>query len=1106
MSFYQSGYYMSNWYSIVDQMFEFRPGFNSFVGENRSGKSTIGDSLTYSNYGNVNFNRGVDVSAYNKRTILSYTRGFQNIEKGKMLRPTGVVFTYLISEWTNPSSGECFSAGCIITTDVDDSIKSTWFIISKPLKTIKFTYNNEDGKKMHFSPDEFKRECEKDFPGCVRMFVTQKDAMNAIYYRLGITAINSEKHKILSSKISNALSFRPHKISKPADFICEHILLPEPITGMDIVNVCNTLDEMSIRLAELRREEKLLSGIVAAKNKFDEEKKKKIKNEIKKAIEEKYNIDTRKAEISEKFDMCVDELEKLSEKRDNLHSEQRRLVDEIKAIDSDDELALINKYKNDIKVFEEELNLCNRDIDRLISIDKVVKESCGVLGDSCEYINIAGAETTPERKRSFIDDIKTGIISACEKRVIKKHDIQLKANEISEKHRQICKDIETLTKKEFVIENLGAKTLKDEINTAARSVEITKEAKFICEFVKVVDEEWRDALEAVLGDRRYRIVADGPLYDIAKEVQGKLRIKDAAIINIDALNKVKTEICDNSIMNFIEVENATAKKYVEWCIGKLAAVENECVPDYSYAISKDLRYSGSMTLTYKCPVKNKLLGISSIEITLKEKKEERISVENELNSLRKEKTAIESEYEKLNENFKVLSGTYNLHAPSKAAKINADLKLLKKKEEEAIRVYRASGKDFSVYEKRDRNERRISDIYDLIGEIDRKSGSYEEKRNIYGRDMEKLEDTLATANELLNKRMLEHPVLYKEAEDEYAMNLAGKDRISREKTGVLDSLGIEKRIKMAEKQLEEACRVYAREFAKNDEVLSKKEDFEGYFERYADITSCDIEKAEAGIAEQTRSMNEMFRNQFVSQITQNITKAKKDASQINMLLEKLEFEKIYNLSIKERKDGSDYETILKFARLCKMEDMPLFSGITSFGTYTDEDKEVIDAFEEIVHKIAKEGNGSEYLDKLLDYRNYLDCDVLVIDRKTRSQDSFSKRAGYESGAGVQIPCTLITVLSVYKELERYPDAPKWLFMDEPLQSMTDETVNKTLDFFEKLGFQMFFATPDRNSPIVQRSNAVYNVVKDENDRMHVCMALRNGVKNGKEFNGIKRTA
>ena len=98
----------------------------------------------------------------------------------------------------------------------------------------------------------------------------------------------------------------------------------------------------------------------------------------------------------------------------------------------------------------------------------------------------------------------------------------------------------------------------------------------------------------------------------------------------------------------------------------------------------------------------------------------------------------------------------------------------------------------------------------------------------------------------------------------------------------------------------------------------------------------------------------------------------------------------------------------------------------------------------------------------------------------------SKQVGYNSGAGTQIPYTLILSAALSMLYNVRVNSVRLIFIDEPFEKMSDHNIKLMLDFFKNQDFQVIFcAPPNKLESIGNECGVIIPVLKISNDNMQI---------------------
>lgn len=159
-----------------------------------------------------------------------------------------------------------------------------------------------------------------------------------------------------------------------------------------------------------------------------------------------------------------------------------------------------------------------------------------------------------------------------------------------------------------------------------------------------------------------------------------------------------------------------------------------------------------------------------------------------------------------------------------------------------------------------------------------------------------------------------------------------------------------------------------------------------------------------------------------------------------------------------------------------------------FASFIGYDIDEIEAREKeirnIINKIIDHNDITE-IKKFADYRNYMSYEIIINSDEVKD-GKLSKQVGYNSGAGTQIPYTLILSAALSMIYNARVNSVHLIFIDEPFEKMSDHNIKLMLDFFKTQNFQVIFcAPPNKLESIGSECGVIIPVIKVSNDNMQI---------------------
>lgn len=249
----------------------------------------------------------------------------------------------------------------------------------------------------------------------------------------------------------------------------------------------------------------------------------------------------------------------------------------------------------------------------------------------------------------------------------------------------------------------------------------------------------------------------------------------------------------------------------------------------------------------------------------------------------------------------------------------------------------------------------------------------------------------------------------------------------------------------------------------------------------------DSQEIQQKLTNQTITYEQIFKREFVLNIYNTAKEAKNDISDINKELRKLQFSTKYQFDVKMLNDNSDYAKILRYAKYLE-ETNNMSDGQMTFDSLRGYESGEVEIREreirDIINKIIDHNDVAE-IKKFADYRNYMSYEIIINNDEVKD-GKLSKQVGYNSGAGTQIPYTLILSAALSMLYNARVNSVRLIFIDEPFEKMSDHNIKLMLDFFKNQNFQVIFcAPPNKLESIGSECGVIIPVLKISNDNMQI---------------------
>lgn len=1087
--------HLVNWYGFNNRTIPVSENLTLISGENECGKSTILDAVKYAYTGDTQFNKAT--SGYNtgvgKRNLISYTRCLVDASAGIYARPAEkipVVYTHIALEYYDQVNENPFVLGVIIETAVADIRGTHWYAIDgKGIDGISFIYEEESLLKPYDASGFQKKNGVQ--------LKNKKEGITLFMQMTGLKLPYQEVPKY-QRKLRSIMAYNP--AAKIQEFIKESVLEEHNVNFDKLKEAKKNIEQINNSLEQINQE---LQDLDAILNDYDEhdKKAKRLKIDDIKVIYKdivRFQRECREAkEVIKRNNITCEQLEKAI-------SEQTKDIGEIEAYYAEARSALremdvskaILASEQLICRYEEQLNILNAQKELLEKFQRQMQQvssQLAVMGREMSDPDMLGKLTAKDvgvaEKKRFIDYLKDEIHACRDSLIEKKTLLKKELSDIQEKCIEQNAIIDNCNKNRADYSHVQEQLeLVREINREFAKRGINAEARMACEYVvELKDEEWRDAIEAFMGIHRYALIVPPVFFDVANEVLDLSKHRYVELVNTKRLMARNMDCEEDSVFHYLHIQNEEAASYFKFWLGRIHAVDIADVPKYDNAMSKEGKLSRNMAVTYinTKKIKNYCLGSEAIELN-------KASAEKNLRHLEKREAEILAEQSGLDGMSEFLRETlnhfkeYNLNAHMEAAEAAIDLNNEKNHYRELLEAQK--------------NNAEFVALNDRVVELGRQ---LEEKKAQKGKDLDKKvmlrsENTakekevknLKTKEEEAQGKLEEERVLFasavEEAIEEYDRFIAGEN-----KSGGLmqheNKMRVDRRVRQLEGDIKGKQQFYNNRKQEMDKLPVGLEYEAAYQKRRGKIWIDDLQGIQQKLREQTVIYERIFKREFVLNIYETAKDARSDITDINKELRKLQFSTKYQFDVKLLNDNSDYAKILRYAEyLQKTNNMAdgqmTFTGLMGYESDEVElrEKEIRD----IINKIIDKNDISE-IKRFADYRNYMSYEIIINSDEVKD-GKLSKQVGYNSGAGTQIPYTLILSAALSMLYNVRVNSVRLIFIDEPFEKMSDRNIKLMLDFFKNQDFQVIFcAPPNKLESIGSECGVIIPVLKVSNDNMQI---------------------
>lgn len=1078
-----------NWYGFANVTAPI--GFFTLIaGKNGNGKSAMLDAVKYAAYGDTVFNKSSEGKG--SRTVSSYTRGLLDATAGTYMRPPEKVpnvYSHIVLEFFDQAEEKNFLLGVVIETNASNNYQTYRYVIDrKSMEEINHTYDKE-GILMPYSATELQKQ--------YKLTMLNREQGLPKFMQMTGLKLSINQMPVYLRKLRGIMSYDPE--AKIDRFIRESVLEEKNVDFSKLIEAKNNIERLNHTFHAVQEEIEELEHILGEYDTFESESNRLLSDDIKIVYKKKKDLKgsieelTKKQEEAEKKQKEVNQnLQILDEQLNELDN---RLVQARVSLRQMDGARIVEEERRRLALLKKEkgewLAKCRELEDFQTKVSEILHSFMeeGQTAEKKEILSsLCGSGYSVAEKESAADGLKRLVEQAYDEKIREIDRLNLAAEELNRKLNIQEKILEDCKKHRNTYDRIPDYVeLRNEINREFEQRKIKSRAQFACEYViSLTDETWRDAIEAFLGPRRYSILVEPQYYDIADDVLNRSSHKYAHLFNTKLLMRKELNPEADSVVHMLEIKNEAAKRYFEFQLGRMHAVELQQVRNFENAISKEGRVSVAMDSYF---LRLDRIGVYYLGQKIYELN--RIRAEKEIRRIREEKQSVLEKRRELQNRKNRLNGdkaffrSYAYEAPSKY--------------QEVSRLCRDSEDQLKRLEKALKNNREYLELNQLIeqmqneqrgmkqarGKLDQENSSLGAEIQLCGARRQQKKIELEAEEGRFRKYEINAYTVVQKAVEAYEKFLAGGTQgglLAQETRG-----RIARRIEQHKKELFTLQAAYNTHYS-GGELTVGTEGRELYAARKDRIWMDNLQEIRQELDAQTKRYEGIFKNEFVLNIRKYCEKARDDLKQINGELVKLNFSAKYQFDVHYVKDGTEYAKIIEYARyLEEREQLGSSDGQMTFDMFTSVSDEEGEHLEKELRKIINriiEKNSEETIARFADYRNYMTYEILVSNQ-ILDRAKLSRQTGFNSGAEVQIPYLLILSSALLMIYNQRVNSTRLVFIDEPFAKMDPGNVKLMLNFMRQQKLQVIFCSPDKTETIGNECEVLLPVLRVRPDSMQL---------------------
>lgn len=1020
------------------------------TGDNGSGKSTLLDAVFFLLTGGDDnkFNAAANENA--NRTLETYMRGKTGIEGKEYLRNSPNLISHIALEFLDDSNNTNFVIGVVleIQEGTDKVGRNFYHIKNTPLDDSFYTTEDQEGHLSVLNFQMMKKRIPNDVLNPING--SKKEIRRSIY---GILSLENKRYYDLLPK---AIAFKP--IADVNDFVYQFLMPQKDINISNIRENIHAYNDINNKIKQDLEKKEILEIIKTNGESFNE---KSLTTKLLKTLRISKTIDRLGDDIN-RYERTIkeSEAERLTkgEIKENLKHEAEHLSNMIHDIENNEAYRALRDLEAQLRDANNKLDFCKREESNfnklLLNEDSICEElemkkrfNRLVKGRDFRTFTVAANQYDKE-----IKEIRASVEQALSESRFNLSNNKKVFSSLRERKTNLEKGLHAYNVR---VEELIS-LIRNHIASKYHEEIILRPLCEQLEFNQGSD-EWRNAIEGVLGDRRFDLIIPHRYFQEALLIYKENRFSE----EIDRIGIVDSgEVRESStpeqregmeyLSDFLTSDNETSLTYAKMYIGDVICASDENIEMFDHAVSKSCMYKDNDAIyqidseIYHTPY----IGKEAIRIQLEEVKEKIEAIQKEIENLNavirvnenKQDTTKRSRIERILEYPDVWIAVDN--ALQNKERLQSQYDELKAQSGNIfvnIEKYRAQKKE---------TDSKFTEIENQIQNLVATIRSSNEKK----------EDAIKTLSERTAE--LEASLKDNEIKDNYDDFKRENDFLRDYQIGAkIDELG---------KETARLMRIVVSNMASyitkfSFDATADIDSFNIFCKEYNQVVLRNLASYQHRLEQVRDNAATMFQENYIAEIRRHINDEKRNIGKLNKVLADKPFGydgEVYQFVVgkSKNKNLADYYDIFTSNENYTVED--LFTD-----TLSSKNAALMQELFERLTADTRDSDNMKIINQYTDYRSFMSYDI-KIKNKRGEESYFSKINKEKSGGETQTPFYVIIAASfdqIINSGHGQRSSGCIIMLDEAFNNMDEAHIDSMMQYFKQLDIQPIIAVPSQRA-------------------------------------------
>lgn len=634
-----------------------------------------------------------------------------------------------------------------------------------------------------------------------------------------------------------------------------------------------------------------------------------------------------------------------------------------------------------------------------------------------------------------------------------------------------------------------ANVVRNAINKAFAEQGMEPDAKVLCELLYMTDASWQDCVEACMGYRRFDILVSPEHYPAAKDVfeslgedVGRVSLLDSRALYRD---RNKAAVDENALASKASSENPLARAYVGELLGNIVCCDDSSeLESYPHSATRDLLRHYPYRLA-RLRKQERYIGLEARKKQLEDARKQHRQMIKQAKET-KDRIALVSELQKLSHSvvYRKCVATIREYwnCEQDYNKLSNQVSQIQREITEWENAPLLRGLQSKEQRMKEAWEAKKKLCEDLAG--DKKARESELAK--CEQDITSVQNRTTTSLEAWESFGDAYPVLISEVEAKYsdALKRRTPEQIVENQKGRHRRFESD-RDDVVNNLLIPAQRQFNQEYSCDMPVGIEGVDL--FQAQHDQLVQIDLERYSASLHRAKERCRERFRKDILYQMKDDIQKARRQFRELSRIMQELRYgEEMYQFQVRESQDpenGRIYALIMSDQNKEMTQEESMFNMVAmSDQAYETQIEEFVERILAAARETAEARQKGKRVDRqmieLVDYRRYLDYDIIITNTKTGETVPLSKVSQDSSGGENQAPFYIAICASLLQIYQKCENGIRLILLDEAFSKMTSDRIKPMMKMFRQMNLQvLMITTVEKASAIQPMCDVTYSIVK-----------------------------